>query len=65
MNKWIELLIGLIFVIGAILIWYSTTGLGFWDFGTPAWEVLKGGAIWFVMGIGALFILLGISDIKG
>lgn len=65
MNKWIELLVGLIFVIGAILIWYFTSGIGFWDFGTPAWEVLKGGIIWFVIGIGSLFILLGISDIKG
>jgi len=65
MNKWIELLLGLIFVIGAILVWYFTSGLESWDFGTAAWEVFKGGILWFVIGIGALFILLSISDIKG
>jgi len=65
MNKWVELLLGLILVIAAILVWYYTLGEGFWNFGTAAWEVLKGGIIWFVIGIGALFILLGISDIKG
>lgn len=68
MNKWTELLLGLILVIGAILVaWYSQTwnwlGLS-WNFWNPAWWVLKGGIFWFVAGIGALFILLGISDLK-
>jgi len=67
MNKWAELLIGLILVIGAILVWgYSGQwgASGFWDFGTAAWEFFKGGLIWFVIMIGLLFILLGISDLK-
>jgi len=64
MNKWLELLLGLILVNGAIFIAYTSTGWGFWNFGGAAWTVLKGGAIWFVIMIGLLFIFLGISDIK-
>ncbi len=65
MNKWIELLFGLILVIGGVLLWYFTLGSDFWDFGAAAWEILKGGIVWFILGIGLLFILLGISDLKG
>lgn len=66
MNKWLELLLGLILVVAAILVWFYSLEWGsFWNFGTAAWEVLKGGVIWFVILIGLLFILLGISDIKG
>jgi hypothetical protein len=65
MNKWTELLVGLILLVGGVYVWMVTLGNGFWDFGTAAWEFLKGGAIWFVMMIGLLFILLGISDLKG
>lgn len=70
MNKWAELLLGLILVIGAILVaWYS--GISDWtlfgksfDFLTPAWIFLKGGIFWFVVVMGLLLILLGISDLK-
>ncbi len=67
MNKWTELLLGLILVIGAIVVaWYSAEWFGaFWNFKHAAWEFLKGGVFWFVLGIGTLFILLGISDLKG
>jgi len=65
MNKWAELLIGLILIVAGILVWAYTLGHGFWDFGTAAWEVLKGGIVWFVIGLGLLFVLLGISDLKG
>lgn len=65
MNKWFELLLGLILVIGAILVMWSSSGWGdFWNFKHAAWEILKGGVFWFVLGIGALLILLGISDLK-
>jgi hypothetical protein len=64
MNKWIELLLGLILLNAAILVWFFTNGIGFWDFGTAAWTVFKGGLIWFVIMIGLLFIMLGISDLK-
>ena len=75
MNKWSELLLGLILVIGAVLIAFASAGYitgnswVFWgrsfNFLTPAWDFFKGGLFWFVVMIGALLILLGISDLKG
>ncbi len=67
MNKWAELLLGLILVIVPIIVaWYSPEWWGqFWSFRSSAWEFLKGGVFWFVVMIGGLFILLGISDLKG
>jgi len=64
MNKWSEILAGLIFLIGGVLIWYYTLGKGFWDFGRPAWELLKGTILWGVLSLGILFVILGISDLK-
>ena len=64
MNKWIELLFGLILLIGAVLVWFYTSGLEVWNFGTASWEFLKGGIMWGVIMLGLLFILLGISDLK-
>ncbi|MFC1682508.1 hypothetical protein ACFL0X_02740 [Nanoarchaeota archaeon] len=65
MNKWAELLIGLILLNGAVLVWYfSLNWSSFWNFGTAAWEVLKGGLVWIVILVGLLFIMLGISDLK-
>ncbi len=65
MNKWLELLIGLILVNGIILLaWYSVEWGNFWNFRHAAWEFLKGGIFWFVFMIGLLFIVLGISDLK-
>ena len=66
MNKWAEILLGLILIIAAVLVWaYSSDWWGaFWDFGPAAWEFLKGGVIWFVIMIGLLFLMLGISDLR-
>lgn len=72
MNKWAELLLGLILVIVPIIIaWFSGPG-GPWIAGTvsfnfwhAAWEFLKGAVFWFAIMIGVLFILLGLSDLKG
>ena len=66
MNKWTEILVGLILVTGTILVgWYSGALWGpFWDFRAAAWVVFKGGLAWFVFFIGLLFLLLGISDLK-
>jgi hypothetical protein len=65
MNKWLEILTGLVLVIAAILVWaFSKQWGSFWDFGTAAWEVLKGGAVWLVIMLGILFLMLGISDLK-
>lgn len=65
MNKWLELLLGLILLIGAILVtWYSASWGSFWNFRHAAWEFLKGGVFWLVALVGVLLILLGISDLK-
>ncbi len=70
MNKWLEILAGLILIIGMILIAYYSSAyswmvagksLNFWHAG---WEFLKGGIFWFVIMIGLLFLMLGISDLK-
>ena len=65
MNKWLELLLGLILLVVAIVVaWYSANWSSFWNFKHAAWEFLKGGVFWFVALVGVLFILLGISDLK-
>jgi hypothetical protein len=68
MNKWLEILLGLVLIVGMILIaYYSVTwvvagkSLNFWHAG---WEFLKGGIFWFVIMIGLLFLMLGISDLR-
>jgi len=70
MNKWAEILLGLILIIGMILIGYYSSvygwtvagkSLNFWH---ASWEFLKGGVFWFVIMIGLLFLMLGISDLK-
>lgn len=68
MNKWLELLVGLVLIIAAIFVWgysanWSLLGISF-DFGNAAWTFLKGGVIWTVIMVGLLFLLLGISDLK-
>ena len=65
MNKWAELLMGLILVIVPIIIaWYSQAW-GIWNFWNAAGTFFKGGLFWMIAMIGVLFILLGISDLKG
>ncbi|MBS3093273.1 hypothetical protein J4456_01690 [Candidatus Pacearchaeota archaeon] len=70
MNKWLEILIGLVLIIVAVLIagyshvyHWNVYGISF-NFGSAAWDFLKGGIIWFVIMIGLLFLLLGISDLR-
>ena len=62
MNKWTELLFGLILVVGSI---YVAWGLQWHSLGATAWQFLKGGVVWFVILVGLLFVMLGISDLKG
>ena len=71
MNKWTELFSGLILVVGMILLAWMSSAYSWTLFGkdlnilNAAWVFLKGGIFWLVFMIGVLFILLGISDIKG
>lgn len=60
MNKWIELLLGLILVVAAVYVW----GINWMNMGTAALDFLKGGIVWAVIGVGLLFLMLGISDLK-
>lgn len=60
MNKWAELLIGLILINAAILGWAFLPG----NWGEAALQFLKGGIIWIVILAGLLFVMLGISDLK-
>ena len=60
MNKWFELLLGLVFVTASVYAW----GMNIWGMGTAALSVLKGGIMWIVILMGILFIILGINDLK-
>jgi len=70
MNKWVELLLGLILVVGIILIaWASSAYQWVWfgknfNFLSSAWVFLKGGLFWFVILVGTLLIILGINDLR-
>lgn len=59
MNKWLEILIGLILIVAAVYVFMS-----FPSWGQAVLTVLKGGIVWGVVLIGLLFLLLGISDLK-
>ena len=63
MNKFVEILIGLVLLILPIYAWVAGQPMG-WDLGYAALLVLKGGIMWGLMLIGVLFLVLGISDLK-
>ena len=60
MNKWLEILVGLILIVAAVYAW----GMNYYAIGQAALSFLKGGIVWFVIMIGLLFLMLGISDLK-
>ena len=60
MNKWCEILLGLVFLNGAIFLW----GYNLFGFGDAALSFLKGGATWLIILVGLILIMLGISDLK-
>ena len=60
MNKWTEILFGLIFMLGAVLI-----ALTFPNWLDSALIFLKGAVLWFVLGIGLILLMLGISELRG
>ena len=62
MNKWLEILLGLILVVVPVALVLPGMPLSSW--GVAAWEFFKGGLVWFVVLIGLLFLMLGISDLK-
>ena len=70
MNKWLELIIGLVSLIAIIVIaWASSAYSWVWlgkdlNLLHSAWIFLKGGLFWFITMIAILLILLGINDLK-
>ena len=60
MNKWMELLVGLILVLVPVILVVQNT----WGLGTATLEFFKGALMWVVFVFGLLFIILGISDLK-
>ena len=60
MNKWTEILLGLIFMLAAVLAAFYLPG---WL--DSALSFLKGAILWFVLGIGLILLMLGISELKG
>ncbi|MFA5174063.1 MAG: hypothetical protein WC438_02685 [Candidatus Pacearchaeota archaeon] len=59
MNKWLEILLGLILIILPV---YAAMIYSSWGAATIAF--LKGGVICFIVLIGLLFLMLGISDLR-
>ncbi len=62
MNKWLEILLGLILLVVPIVLVLPGMPLSSW--GTSALEFLKGGIVWLVILVGLLFLMLGISDLR-
>ena len=60
MNKWAEILIGLVLIIAIVYAWMTNI----WGMGAAALDFLKGGIIWVIIMIGLLLLILGISDLK-
>ncbi len=60
MNKYLEILIGLALLIVPIYTWI----INWADLGTAATLFLKGGLVWIFLGIGAMFLIIGLSDLK-
>ena len=58
MNKWLELLLGLVLLLAPISIAWGT------GWSVAALEFIKGGIVVGVALIGLMFIMLGISDIN-
>ncbi|MEX0920463.1 MAG: hypothetical protein WDZ69_02675 [Candidatus Pacearchaeota archaeon] len=70
MNKWIELIIGMILLIGVILVGWASSAYTWTIFGKDlnflhaAWLFLKGGIFWLIALISVLLIILGINDLR-
>ncbi len=59
MNKWLELLLGLVLVIAPIVVALAYPA----SWGAATLSFIMGGLVVFVALIGLMFIMLGISDI--
>lgn len=70
MNKWVELILGLLILAALIIVAWASSAYSWTLFGksfnflSAAWTVLKGAVFWFVAFVAALLILLGINDLR-
>ena len=60
MNKYLEILIGLVILLVPIYAWITNWA----GFGASATSFLQGGLVWLLLGIGAVFLIMGLSDLK-
>ncbi len=60
MNKFIQILIGLILLLAPIYAWI----VDFAGFGDAALLLLKGGIMWALLLIGAALVLVGLTSLK-
>ena len=59
MNKWLELLVGLVLLLAPIIV-----ALSYLNWGQATVQFLMGGVIIVIALIGLMFIMLGISDMS-
>jgi len=70
MNKWSELMLGLVMLTVVIIIGWASSVYSWTLFGKDfnllhsAWVFLKGGIFWLITMIAVLLIVLGINDLK-
>lgn len=70
MNKWSELILGLILLVALIIVSWASSAYTWTIFGKDlnflhaGWVFLKGGIFWFVAMIALLLIVLGINDLR-
>ena len=70
MNRWLELFVGVILLVGAILAAWASSAYSWLLFGKDfnllhaAWIFLKGGIFWLVIIVALLLILLGVNDLR-
>lgn len=62
MNKWLELILGLVLLLGTVALVFPGMPLTSW--GVSALTFLKGGLVWIVALVGLILIILGISEMK-
>ncbi len=62
MNKWLEILLGLILVVVPIALVFPGMPLASW--GSAALTVLKGAITWILILVGLLLVILGINDLR-
>jgi len=59
MNKWIEILSGLVLLVATICIAFLCK-----NWGQAALTLLKGGIVWILLISGLILVVLGINDLK-